>query len=188
MASLMVRKDWTILLKTTGFQSRRSLLLKPCEYMSFICLRMVDLPDSPAPAVTQRSVAARKRRGFGELKESPSPTPHGSAVYNIAEATAERSNNWTSTRRGREASAALVADLPRRRSLTSLDMRRSSWRSMRSSSRERASPLSLLRLPKHISEKLSEEKVPPQSRRGQALSEEADGGTSLPAIRASLEQ
>jgi len=29
--------------------SCRSRLVKPCEYMSFICLRIVDLPDSPAP-------------------------------------------------------------------------------------------------------------------------------------------
>ena len=38
-----------MLLKMTGFQSRRSDLEKPWAYINFICLRIVDFPDSPAP-------------------------------------------------------------------------------------------------------------------------------------------
>lgn len=70
---------------------------------------------------------------------------------------------------------------PSSRSLTSFDMRRSSCRIMRSSSRERASPLSLLRLPKHIVLMSSEDEMPPQPRRLQDPSWEVGGGASFTA-------
>lgn len=49
MASWIRRKDCTMLLKTTGFHSSFSFLLKPWAYINFICLSTVDFPDSPAP-------------------------------------------------------------------------------------------------------------------------------------------
>lgn len=67
MASKITLNDCMMLLYTTGFHSSFSFLLNPWVYMSFICFRTVDFPDSPAPAKThtERRVSKFRHENMG---------------------------------------------------------------------------------------------------------------------------
>jgi hypothetical protein len=52
MASRITRIDWTVLLKMISLNDSRSSREYPPSWISFICFRIVDFPDSPAPTET----------------------------------------------------------------------------------------------------------------------------------------
>ena len=65
----IVKRDWTVLQKTTGLNNILSPTEYPFPWMIFICLTIVDFPDSPEPR--SRSFISLKMRRLNFLSTNP---------------------------------------------------------------------------------------------------------------------